>query len=148
LTTLEEIMSSHPLPVLMISSSTIKGANKTLRAMSIGAVDFITKPSGPISLDIRNIQEEIIEKVLTAAQANIINQRTRIPLKVEKSFQSKYEQTVVAIGASTGGPRALQEIFTHLTMDFQASFLIVQHMPAGFTRSLAERLNSLTDFVV
>lgn len=148
LTTLEIIMSTKPLPVLMISSSTTKGADKTLRAMSIGAVDFITKPSGPISLDIRNIQDEIIEKVLTAAKANINLKQSQKPLKIERAFHHKHTHTIVAIGASTGGPRALQEILTHLKDDFQASFLIVQHMPAGFTRSLAERLNSLTDFVV
>lgn len=148
LTTLEKIMSSNPLPVLMISSSTTKGADKTLRAMSMGAVDFITKPSGPISLDIHNIQDEIIEKVLTAAKANIKIQREVKPLDIVKPIELKYQQTLVAIGASTGGPRALQEILTYLKGDFKATFLIVQHMPAGFTRSLAERLNSLTDFVV
>src|SRR5690625_154799 len=148
LTTLEKIMSDSPLPVLMISSSTTEGADKTLQAMSIGAIDFISKPSGPISLDIHKIKDEIIEKVITAAQANVKGKRRKTLLNVVNTFKPKHKQTIVAIGASTGGPRALQEILTYFTADFQASFLIVQHMPAGFTRSLAERLNSLTNYLV
>lgn len=148
LMTLEQIMLNHPLPVLMISSSTTEGAKKTLQAISMGAVDFISKPSGPISLDIHRLQDEIISKVITAAQANIKKADKHIHLKYDKLVVQKFEKTVIAIGTSTGGPRALQKILTYLPKDIKAAILIVQHMPSGFTRSLAERLNSIANIHV
>ena len=148
LTTLEKIMLNHPLPVLMISSSTTDGAKKTLQAISMGAVDFITKPSGPISLDIHTIKEEIIAKVITATHANIKKQSQSIKIDDEEQYDPKYDNTIIAIGTSTGGPRALQKVLTYFSKHINASFLIVQHMPAGFTRSLADRLNMLANITV
>lgn len=148
LITLEKIMLNNPLPVLMISSSTTDGAKKTLQAISMGAVDFITKPSGPISLDIHTIQEKIIAKVITAAQANVKKQSQAIIFDDKRLSDPKYDNTIVAIGTSTGGPRALQKILTYFPKDTNASFLIVQHMPSGFTRSLADRLNMLSNITV
>jgi len=148
LMTLEQIMLNDPLPVLMISSSTTEGAKRTLQAISMGAVDFISKPSGPISLDIHTLKDEIISKVIAAAQANIEKENKHIQLNYDKPFVQKYDQTIIAIGTSTGGPRALQKILTYLPKDFQAAILIVQHMPSGFTRSLADRLNTVANIKV
>lgn len=148
LMTLEQIMLQNPLPVIMISSSTQEGAKKTLQAISMGAIDFITKPSGEISLDLHTLKDEMITKVVTAAQANIEKLKQQSLLYDSKHFLEIYDETIVTIGTSTGGPRALQKIITYIPKHIAASFLIVQHMPAGFTRSLADRLNMLANITV
>lgn len=142
LSTLQRIMTHHPVPVVMISSGTSEGASKTVQAIAMGAVDFITKPSGPISLDIHTIKDEIISKVLTASEAKVTKREQKDKRIFNDTWQQRYPKTIVAIGTSTGGPRALQHIVSRLPKDFSAALLIVQHMPAGFTKSLAERLNS------
>ncbi|GGB30451.1 chemotaxis-specific protein-glutamate methyltransferase CheB [Virgibacillus dakarensis] len=147
ITTLQKIMEERPLPVVMVSSVTAAGTDKTIQAISNGAVDFITKPSGAISLDITRIKREIIRKVVTAAHAVLPKResKTQHPIRaqqIEKPLRP-HAKTVVAIGSSTGGPKALQQILTELPADFPAPILIVQHMPAGFTKSLATRLNAL-----
>lgn len=148
LTTLEQIMLHHPLPVIMISNSTQQGAKKTLQAISMGAIDFVTKPSGTISLDIHLLKDEIITKVITASETNIDKLKQQSLSQTQREQLKTYDETIVAIGTSTGGPRALQKIITCFPKDFPASFLIVQHMPKGFTRSLAERLNMLANITV
>lgn len=148
ITTLQKIMETNPLPVVMLSSHTKTGASQTLQAISIGAVDFIKKPSGSISLDINKIKEEIITKVITAAEAKV----TVTKSVEEKDFKTvhklPYNRTIVAIGTSTGGPRALQKVLTDLPANFPAPILIVQHMPPSFTKTLATRLNSLAEIEV
>lgn len=180
---LKEIMKQHPIPVVMLSSTTKSGEENTILAMEYGAIDFITKPGGAISLNLHEVQSEIIDKVLTAADVRMstvttrprkrleiprheikpINQlknadkETRLPI-TSKSLQqfvpkptnlfSKSAQTFVILGTSTGGPRALQEVLIHLPSTIQSPILIVQHMPAGFTKSLADRLNGLCDITV
>jgi two-component system, chemotaxis family, protein-glutamate methylesterase/glutaminase len=145
ITSLSKIMEEHPLPVVMLSSRTKIGTMNTLQAITNGAVDFITKPSGSISLDIENITQEIISKVVAASQVDV-SERTvteRAPnVLAPKQLHTK---TMVFIGASTGGPRALQRLILDLPDDFSSPILIVQHMPAGFTKSLAERLNNLSE---
>ncbi|WP_163536814.1 chemotaxis response regulator protein-glutamate methylesterase [Gracilibacillus sp. YIM 98692] len=140
---LQEIMKEDPLPVVMLSSLTKTGADKTIEAMTLGAVDFITKPSGSISLNIRDIESEIIKKVEQAAQVQLPETKkntswTQVSYSTKKM---KGNNSLVAIGSSTGGPRALQNILTSLSKNFSAPIVIVQHMPKGFTKSLAERLN-------
>lgn len=177
---LKEIMEKHPVPVVMLSSTTKKGAENTILAMEYGAVDFVAKPGGAISLNLHDVKEEIIEKV-SAASGVQISKLKRIksvsPAKqtlpsINKAFQSTSNKTVeligksenlkstqikkfskkgrnfVMIGTSTGGPRALQEVLTKLPKDFQAPIVIVQHMPPGFTKSLADRLNGLCEINV
>lgn len=141
LTTLQHIMTHHPVPVVMLSSQTTEGATKTVQAIAMGAVDFITKTSGPISLDIHRIKDEIIQKVLTASQVNVTKQTCSNNHLLSQKWQQRFPKTIIAIGTSTGGPQALQHILSQLPKDFSAPLLIVQHMPAGFTKSLAERLN-------
>lgn len=162
---LKIIMRETPVPVVMLSSTTQAGAENTLLAIQSGAVDFISKPSGPISLDLQNIRSEIVSKVLSASKANIrrLSIHTRevnlfpaglskcskieledqaISTKAAASWESSAKK-LICIGTSTGGPRALQTVLTNLPADLKAPVLIVQHMPQGFTRSLANRLNTL-----
>lgn len=163
---LKIIMKESPVPVVMLSSTTREGAENTLLAIQYGAVDFITKPSGTISLDLDKISGEIIEKVLSASKANLkgisrVPKETnllppRLPncSKIELDLMYQRQRTagtwesslkkLVCIGTSTGGPRALQTVLSRLPADIEAPILVVQHMPAGFTKSLAARLNSLS----
>ncbi|BAC13534.1 methyl-accepting chemotaxis proteins (MCP)-glutamate methylesterase [Oceanobacillus iheyensis HTE831] len=147
---LQRIMNEHPVPVVMLSSVTKAGAEKTIQAISNGAVDFIMKPSGSISLDIRNVEDEIRKKVILASTVRVKSTQEAS----EEDFQStrtvptinrekKYRRSIVSIGTSTGGPKALQKVLTELPKDIQAPIVIVQHMPPGFTKSLADRLNSI-----
>lgn len=140
------IMKERPTPVVMLSSETKEGAIKAIQAISNGAVDFITKPSGPISLDIRNIQHEIISKVVTASQVNMNKKQLRkaADCQVKAPVKKYHDKTIITIGTSTGGPRALQQVLISISESFTAPILIVQHMPARFTKSLAERLNTLS----
>lgn len=148
ITALQYIMGECPVPVVMLSSATAEGADKTLQAISNGAVDFITKPSGSLSIENSQITKEIISKVIAASGVSIAEkpeetkiQSTDIPVQNRKQT---YSRTIVTIGTSTGGPRALQQVIPCLPADFSAPILIVQHMPPGFTKSLAERLNSMS----
>ncbi|WP_078547096.1 protein-glutamate methylesterase/protein-glutamine glutaminase [Litchfieldia alkalitelluris] len=158
---LKEVISLYRLPVVMLSSTTGDGEKNTILAMQYGAVDFITKPSGSISLDLEKIKDEIVTKVLQASKANISNLLK--PLKTTNLSYNKGKGTslkglikdvnlvhkkLVCIGTSTGGPRALQQVLTKLPSQFPAPILIVQHMPAGFTNSLAKRLNALCNIEV
>lgn len=170
LSALKRIMSEHPVPVLMLSSTTKEGAENTIQAMQMGALDFIAKPSGSISLDLYKVKDELVSKVLLASkvQASKLNNlsiigKNSVPLhssyskmepRVKKdiigektdSYVSwlKTINKMVVIGTSTGGPRALQQVLTKLPPDIKAPILIVQHMPKGFTKSLANRLNTLS----
>ncbi|MFC4404560.1 protein-glutamate methylesterase/protein-glutamine glutaminase [Gracilibacillus xinjiangensis] len=160
--TLQHIMEHMPTPVVMLSSLTKTGADKTIEAVSLGAVDFIAKPSGSISLNIREIEKEIITKVEQAVQSNftVHTQKKNVEgnereerldysaspgLSPMLSNRTKNTKPIVAIGSSTGGPRALQEVITNLPKTFHAPVVIVQHMPKGFTKSLADRLNKLSE---
>lgn len=141
------IMSEIPTPVVMISAYTQKGSEATFRALEYGAVDFVSKPSGPISGDIRAIGDELIAKVKMAASVDLNNLGFIRPKKIsEKHIKHKPGKIVpgvgvVAIGASTGGPRALEKILPQLDPDIPAGLLVVQHMPKGFTETFAARLD-------
>lgn len=166
---LELLMVQHPLPVVMLSSLTKEGADATIRALEYGAFDFVTKPSGPISLDIHKVADGIVEKVKAAAQTKsrvkksslfsrwsvpqrpsaattppVIPTVTESPIsRVPPNQRSSRQNKLVALGTSTGGPKALQTVLTAIPVHFPAPICIVQHMPAGFTKSLAQRLDTL-----
>ncbi|WP_261132861.1 chemotaxis response regulator protein-glutamate methylesterase [Bacillus sp. Marseille-Q3570] len=154
LTTLKKIIGQYAIPVIMLSSVTKAGAAQTIESMQVGAVDFISKPSGAISLDIHKVQEELLNKVKVASVAKVagtterekgrITSFTKEPL--DKGLTKK--KKLIAIGTSTGGPKALVEVISKLPDSIDAPVLIVQHMPTGFTKSLAERLNKLSALVV
>lgn len=157
ITALEKIMAETPVPIIMVSSLTRDGANATIRALELGAVDFIAKTAGPIS-SVSGIQAELLAKCRAAVKSNF-GQITRIkpvtstlpPLVARPAPQFTSltaGEKVVAIGTSTGGPRALQEILTKLPGNLPCGVVIVQHMPPGFTKSLSERLNSLCSLSV
>lgn len=181
---LKEIMIQCPVPVIMLSSTTQRGTENAIAAIESGAVDFVAKPSGTISLDLHKIQSELVHKVEQAAMVPIsklkkpsgskrqqdsvtkvstvkkdLQQHGQIPIPmnatatkvaVTKSHAewNKAGKKIVLIGTSTGGPRALQEVITKIPKTIQAPILIVQHMPAGFTKSLATRLDQLSEIVV
>ncbi|SHR13958.1 chemotaxis response regulator containing a CheY-like receiver domain and a methylesterase domain [Mycobacteroides abscessus subsp. abscessus] len=158
---LKRIMSEKPTPVVMLSSTTKQGAENTILAIQYGATDFITKPSGAISLDLHKVKEELVEKVVSASKANIkqlvkLNSQEKNTVKkridyskIEPSKKNQFNalsgKKLVCIGTSTGGPRALQQVITKLPKTIDAPVLVVQHMPAGFTKSLAVRLDSLSE---
>ncbi|MFH1791453.1 MAG: chemotaxis response regulator protein-glutamate methylesterase [Candidatus Omnitrophota bacterium] len=145
ITALGYIMSEVPTPCVMISAFTTEGAEETIRALEMGAVDFVTKPGGAISPDIGKVGEQIIAKVRLAAGVPVEKIRLIMAKKAgeeEKILRKpKAISRVFAIASSTGGTQALATILPAIRADLPAAVLITQHMPEGFTKSLAERLN-------
>jgi two-component system chemotaxis response regulator CheB len=149
LQTLKRIMEEFPRPVIMLSSTTQEGADHTIQSLQLGAIDFIAKPSGAISLDLHKMKQELLQKVQVASHSRvrkIINANIdTIKHKKKPITETKrYRQHIVCMGTSTGGPRALQQVLPKLPKDLEAPVFIVQHMPEGFTASLAARLHSLS----
>ncbi len=145
LTFLEELMRTNPIPVLMVSALTQRGNETTLRALELGAIDYIPKPRIDISEGVIKLGEEIIRKVRIAAKAKVRMpvQKTPPSRPLQSSFRLETTDRIIAIGASTGGTQAVTEIITALP-ESTPGIVIVQHMPPMFTRSFAERLNSLS----
>ncbi len=148
LTALQHIMMSDKIPVVMISSLTQEGADVTYKALELGAVDFVSKPSGAISLDIDKRASEIVMKIKAAARANksVLGLQKRDNKTVKKhstivpsSLFSKNK--IVVIGESTGGPNAIMNIVPEFPPDLGVPVIIVQHMPGTFTPSFAKRLD-------
>ena len=145
---LRRLMPQHPLPVVMVSSLTRKGATTTLDALASGAVDFVTKPTIDIANGIRGMITDLQDKVKVASKVdlsrykqNAVNGKKLPPVKIHSLAEST--DKVVAIGASTGGTEALAAILERLPANTPGT-VIVQHMPPGFTKRFAERLNSLS----
>ncbi|MBI0584376.1 MAG: chemotaxis response regulator protein-glutamate methylesterase [Methanomassiliicoccus sp.] len=140
LTALQHIMAESPRPVVMLSSMDKRQADITLKSLDLGAVDFISKTAGSLSIDLERDSENIRAKVKAAARAKV---RPRsAPSAVQPATMLALSgDWVVLIGSSTGGPKALPEVLSRLPANLPAAVLIVQHMPEGFTRSFAERLN-------
>ena len=173
---LKILMDQMPVPVVILSSTTKHNTENAVLAIEYGAVDVIAKPGGAISLNLHEIEKEIVEKVFAASNVgiqtltrkitpstisyrasiekdtNAVESKHIMPSPVQTtSFTKKntlIAKTFVIIGTSTGGPRALQEVITRFPADFRYPILIVQHMPPGFTKSLAERLNGLSEIAV
>ncbi len=153
LQTLGYIMSESPRAVVMLSAAgTQGGVDLTLRCLELGAVDFVKKPSGPISLDLAKISEELLAALQAAREVNLqgvqLLARPRFIEPVAPEPAASGATCAVAIAASTGGPRALAEVIPNLPADLGAAVFVVQHMPAGFTRSLAARLASMSHLPV
>lgn len=158
---LDRIMLRHPLPVVMISAQTTRGAEATLRAMALGAVDFLPKPGGPIAVEIDALAPVLAEKIQVAARARLplahrLTDRVRArmaagvpvpaapPVKAARSLTAPGAPPgAVLVGTSTGGPPALDTLLGALPADFPLPVLIAQHMPAAFTGPLARRLDAL-----
>jgi two-component system chemotaxis response regulator CheB len=147
---LSRIMQRTPTPVVMLSAYTDRGRRETIVALENGAVDFITKPSGEISIQLAELRDEILRKVKIAARTRV----KRLAKSATRAFtrpaalRVKGRRRLVVIGASTGGPKALLEIMSRLPSGLPACLLLVQHMPEGFTTSFAKRLDSKSSFQV
>ncbi|HEX2979678.1 MAG TPA: chemotaxis response regulator protein-glutamate methylesterase [Anaerolineaceae bacterium] len=149
LSTLREIMADSPRPVIMLSSLTGEGTLETVQALTLGAVDFIAKPDN--KANISAVLDEVAGKIVRAARAKVWKtSRKEVAPLAESKIGNKATRALTAgdrvlvIGSSTGGPRALNTVVPELPANLQAAVLIVQHMPVGFTRSLAERLDNLS----
>jgi two-component system chemotaxis response regulator CheB len=155
---LDQIMIAHPCPVVMVSSATAAGAQATLEALRLGAVDFVAKPTGAVSLRIDDMAKPLIDKVRAAAGVKLksslrlrerirhrIGERAgvapRAPSRNAKPAASG--QGLVLVGTSTGGPPALEMLLTALPANFPWPIVVAQHMPATFTGQLARRLDGL-----
>ncbi|MCP5068447.1 MAG: chemotaxis response regulator protein-glutamate methylesterase [bacterium] len=143
---LQKLMPQHPMPVVMVSSLTQRGAQITFDAMSAGAVDFVSKPTADVGRSLPKMMGELREKVHSASRANMeawrrANANTGPPTTV-KTRRALAESTdkIIAIGASTGGTEALTAVVRRFPPDMPG-VVIVQHMPAGYTARFAERLN-------
>jgi len=153
------MMESRPTPVIMVSSLTSQGAQATLEALALGAVDYVTKPGGTISLNIEDVAAELVAKVKAARRARL---RSRPLVRARRPASSPAERRpareasrpvparrvghpagVVVIGVSTGGPRTLEDILPELPGDFPWPVLVAQHMPAQFTAAFARRMDAL-----
>ncbi|WP_281887602.1 chemotaxis response regulator protein-glutamate methylesterase [Paenibacillus sp. YYML68] len=177
------IMKECPVPVVMLSSLTQEGATETLKALEWGAVDFVGKPSGSISLDLHKVKKLLLEKLHIAARSNISRLKL-YELRADSSARSSDQallrphkpeaasansskaalltpdsssffkrpvtnfEHLIAIGTSTGGPRALHQVLSELPSRLPAPVVIVQHMPPNFTKSLSQRLDSVSGLKV
>lgn len=141
---LEDLIRDLSLPVVMVSSYTPQGAEITLKALQIGAVDFVLKPSKTHGTPLDSFQKELIFKVKIAAVSSPQSamQFTKVAPAGEPRSKLSTVGNIVIIGSSTGGPQALQRVVPFLPGDIKAAVLIVQHMPPTFTKSLADRLDS------
>jgi len=166
LTALSLIMAERPVAVVMVSSLTEQGALATFEALNLGAVDYITKPGGTISLSIERVSEELVAKVRNATRAKPKRQGTTVSNagaavrrmreeRAKAAAASKALSSVggsrdglVVIGASTGGPRALEIVLSGLPASFPFPVLVAQHMPAAFTRAFADRLDQCCELSV
>lgn len=160
---LRNVMRLRPMPVVMISSLTQQGADIALEAMSIGAVDYISKPKLDVAHELASYAEEIIEKVKTAAKARVlpnVSENTSIDSTKLKSVglldklrsskpQGKLKTTekIIAIGASTGGTEAIKEILMSMRPD-SPSILIAQHIPKAFSTAFSKRMDSISPMAV
>ena len=148
---LERIMSELPRPVVMLSAAgSQRGNEMTLQALERGAVEFVRKPSGPISIDLVAVRAELLGALNAARATNMKGVVVAPPAPIAEEAplppkrQSGAAERVIAIASSTGGPRALGEVIPRLPEDLNAAVIIVQHMPREFTRSLSTRLDAMS----
>ena len=142
---LEQIMARHPVPVLLLSSQTQEGGETTMRGLELGAMDFVDKSSAQGSMNLLSLAEELKAKIHALAGVPVERLRARPaarPAAVGPRAERERRADAVVIAASTGGPTALQSIIPRLPDALGSAVLIVQHMPVGFTHSLAERLDA------
>jgi two-component system chemotaxis response regulator CheB len=141
--TLKEIMRRWRLPVIVVSSHSTSGASITLKALALGAFDFVAKPQD-VYARMPEIADELIKKIHAAAQSAGV-QTQFLPGETRVAEPGKLRPVaptrIIAIGISTGGPNALQYLFSHLPAEFSGSILVAQHMPDGFTELFAKRLD-------
>jgi two-component system chemotaxis response regulator CheB len=158
-----EIMTTNPRPIVIVSSESKEGAASTLRALELGAIEFVAKPSSAIDLDMQSVKEELLRKVRMACKVRVVRTASRIASKLQATSgmparvhapitprpapSSGLDQRfpVVVLAASTGGPATVMRIAPGFTRDFPAAVILVQHMPAAFTTQYAAQLAEFTE---
>jgi two-component system chemotaxis response regulator CheB len=161
-----QIMTTNPRPIVIVSSESKEGAASTLKALELGAIEFVAKPSSGIDLDMQSVKEELLRKVRMAAKVRVVRTASRVALTVQgangsatSAKQSPAVRTapvipadqrfpVVVLGASTGGPATVMRLAPGFTRDFPAAVFLVQHMPASFTTQYAAQLAEFTSIRV
>src|SRR5882672_1337594 len=162
-----EIMTTNPRPIVIVSSESKEGAASTLRALELGAIEFVAKPSSGIDLDMQSVKDDLLRKVRMAAKVRVVRTASRVALTVQgangsaspaKPTPSAVRTTpvipsdqrfpVVVLGASTGGPATVMRLAPGFTKDFPAALILVQHMPAAFTTQYAAQLAEFTEIPV
>ena len=157
-----EIMTTNPRPIVIVSSESREGAASTLRALELGAIDFVAKPSGAIDLDMGSVKDDLLRKVRMAAKVRVVRTASRLastiqnasgkpspkaaPVPDRPAASSGLDQRfpVVVLAASTGGPATVMRLAPGFTRDFPAAVILVQHMPAAFTTQYATQLAEFT----
>jgi two-component system, chemotaxis family, protein-glutamate methylesterase/glutaminase len=162
------IMTNSPRPIVVVSSESKEGAASTLKALELGAIDFVTKPSSGIDLDMQSIKEDLVRKVRVAAKVRVVRTASRLanavqaPAKTSSTSPEVFAKParpiatensdirfpVVVLGASTGGPATVMRLAPGFTRDFPAAVILVQHMPAAFTSQYALQLTEFTSIRV
>ncbi|MGB7284055.1 MAG: chemotaxis response regulator protein-glutamate methylesterase [Candidatus Acidiferrum sp.] len=159
-----EIMTTNPRPIVIVSSESKEGAASTLKALELGAIEFVAKPSSGIDLDMQSVKEDLLRKVRIAAKVRVVRTASRLASTVQKSNGDGTPKTaappvaprsapspgldqrfpVVVLAASTGGPATVMRLAPGFTRDFPAAVILVQHMPASFTTQYATQLAEFT----
>jgi two-component system chemotaxis response regulator CheB len=162
-----QIMTTNPKPIVIVSSESKEGAASTLKALELGAIEFVAKPSSGIDLDMQSVKDDLLRKVRMAAKVRVVRTASRVALTVQGSngssattrpLPSPVRTTpvipadqrfpVVVLGASTGGPATVMRLAPGFTRDFPAAVFLVQHMPAAFTTQYAAQLAEFTSIRV
>jgi two-component system, chemotaxis family, protein-glutamate methylesterase/glutaminase len=162
-----QIMTTNPKPIVIVSSESKEGAASTLKALELGAIEFVAKPSSGIDLDMQSVKDDLLRKVRMAAKVRVVRTASRVALTVQGSngsaattrpIPSPVRTTpvipadqrfpVVVLGASTGGPATVMRLAPGFTRDFPAAVFLVQHMPAAFTTQYAAQLAEFTSIRV
>ena len=155
----QQIMTQNPRPIVIVSSESRQGAASTLRALELGAIDFVTKPSSGIDLDMKSVHDELVSKLKMAAKVRVVRTAARtdhsagaeaksqVPSPKETG-NSEVRLPLVMIAASTGGPATLMRLMPRFPKDFPAAVVLVQHMPATFTSQLSLQLTEVASIRV
>jgi two-component system chemotaxis response regulator CheB len=160
-----EIMTANPRPIVMVSSESRDGAASTLRALELGAIEFVAKPSSGIDLDMQSVRDDLLRKLRMAAKVRVVRTAARIastlqnagthakpvqPVRTKQEGEAPLDQRfpVVVLAASTGGPATIMRLAPGFTRDFPAAVILVQHMPAAFTTQYAAQLAEFTGIQV
>jgi two-component system chemotaxis response regulator CheB len=161
-----QIMTTNPKPIVVVSSESREGAASTLKALELGAIEFVAKPSSGIDLDMQSVKEELLRKVRMAARVRVVRTASRLavtlqstngssapakpsaPVRPAATVSPDQRFPIVVLGASTGGPATVMRLAPGFTRDFPAAVFLVQHMPAAFTTQYAAQLAEFTSIRV
>jgi len=154
----EHIMTRNPRPIVVVSSESRQGATGTLRALELGAVDFVAKPSAAVDLDMGTVRDDLLKKIRMASKVRVVRTASRTKVSLDPAgtgktliqpapqipslpaLQPSDRFPVVVVAASTGGPATVMQILPRLAKNFPAAILLVQHMPAAFTAQYGQQL--------